>query len=103
MNDVYAPDWYYEPDYEPEYECYKCDEKEKNLSHAADHFEVVLKMLYSNDPLNKEDLEWHLDEVASALNLKLPINNPTVQREQKKPSGLFEFAVDLVRTHAQTL
>ena len=100
MKDYYAPDWWYEPDVEPEYSCHQCDEKDKEIDHMADHMKAIIEMLYGKDRLDVAMLEDHLDEVCHCLGLKLPAEMPNVER---KRSEIFNFAVGLTREFAANL
>lgn len=100
MRDYCAPDWWYEPDVEPEYTCYACDEKDKQIEFIADQMTAVIGLLYGKEKLDVAVLEDHLDEICHALDLKLPAEMPNIER---KRSELFNFACDLTRVYAQNL
>jgi|ERR1051325_500866 hypothetical protein len=70
--DYYAPDWWYEPDCEPDYECSACDEKQKRLENAQEFFTGVAEMLYGKTNLNIDDLDNMMEELAGYLDVKLP-------------------------------
>jgi hypothetical protein len=82
--DYYAPDSWYEPDCEPDYECSHCDEKEKTLDNSKEFLESIVSMLYSKEPLDLLAFENHLDELCSYMDVTIDKGDLQVQRLQEK-------------------
>ena len=82
MRDYYAPDSWYEPDCEPDYECSACDEKEQTLDSAKEFLESLVEMLYSKEALDLNLFENHLDELCHQLDVKIGAGDLQIQRSK---------------------
>lgn len=82
--DYYAPDSWYEPDCDPEYECSDCDEKKSSLDNAKEFLESIVSMLYSREPLELLKFEEHLDELCHQLDVQIGKGDLQIQRLQEK-------------------
>ena len=78
----------FNPDY---YEAYGYDIDDEEpiiysgaLSHICDHFEAVLDILYGDEPIDFDDLERSLDEVAHGLKMRLPAGKINIERKEAK-------------------
>ena len=73
---------WYEPDYYPEYECHKCDQKDKIVEKAGEYLSAIIKTLYNKDALDLGQLESHLDELCHLLDVKLEQGELQIQRKE---------------------
>ena len=79
MHQVRDIAWHELPDYEP-HGCEFCDIRIEKLAHARDHLHGLLAMIYSRDAFDSKDFEWHLEEIASALWVPIPVGPPQIER-----------------------
>lgn len=65
-----------EEEYNPEFE--KINSKQEI---AKEMLQAVLEQLYSKDKLDANQLEWHLDELCFALDIKLNAGDLNISRK----------------------
>jgi hypothetical protein len=71
----------------PEYECYKCDEKDKQIDNAKEFLESIVEMLYSKEALDLAEFEDHLDELCAYMDVKIGQGDLQIRRlEERKTS-----------------
>ena len=59
-------------EYEPEYCCHLCEEKEKSINNAATNLANLLKYLYNKDSFDSEKFEENLEDLCNTLQMNLP-------------------------------
>lgn len=52
--------------------CEDCDEKDHVISNASDFMSAIVEQLYTDKPLDNEELERYLSEICSYLNVSIP-------------------------------
>ncbi len=64
--------------------CKQCEQELQHLDKAKEEYEEIINLLYGNAPLNKDHLEYHLEELATYLGvkMKLPHNQITVEIDE---------------------
>ncbi len=78
------PDSWYEPsDYFPQKECDECRELEQTIDQSADLLKVIIKQLFSKEPLDVAYLESQIDELCYYLGVK-PIENEILMIQRKE-------------------
>lgn len=86
-------DWY-EKSYERDPDAEYISVTQSGLNDIKQSFSKVVNMLYGKDQLNLIKLDENLNWIALELGMKLPANNPNIQRTREE-SNLFSFAVHL--------
>jgi hypothetical protein len=86
--DYYLPDSWYEPDYEPEYECWKCDEKDKVIENAQDFFSGIVDMLYGKVDLDVDHLDNMIEELGSYLDVNIPSDAKNILKKDNMQNVL---------------
>jgi transposase-like protein len=68
--------------------CFECEERNEKLERAADFLDNIVKILYSNQPLETVDLEYNLDELCHLLNVDMGKGDLTIERKNKQTKYL---------------
>lgn len=88
-------DSWYEPDCEPDYSCYKCDEKQTVIDEAGEWLKTLVKQLYSKEKLDLLEFENNLDELCHLLNIQIGKGDLNIQRKSEFPTPLMQIANNL--------
>jgi hypothetical protein len=73
------------------YSCKECQEKDQTLDNAASFLEAIVKQLYSKDTLDRNLLEFQLDELCHYLGVKTVPGDLTITREVQQQSKEIPF------------
>jgi hypothetical protein len=80
FKDYEVSDSWYEPECQPE------DEKQAKLDAASHQLRLVIKHLYSKDPLDLSKLEENLDELCYLLDTEIGQGDLQITRKNSKTS-----------------
>jgi hypothetical protein len=90
---------YYEEDYTTDV-MYQAD-----YDHAQDHLEGLIKAIYTTGSI--EDIEWHLEEVLSVFEMKIPESKPIISKKstikEKSTERALQAWVGYTRAYADML
>ena len=78
--DYYAPNSWYEDDYEPEHECRRCDEKDKIIERSNEYLSLIVEMLYDKSKLDIAKLDDLIGELCNQLDVDQPNALPNIKR-----------------------
>ncbi len=91
MNSSRQDRYFYDSEFEPEYECRECDEKDRKIYDAKDYLVSIVHKLYSKDTLDVYELENDLDELCHALGVKLLPGELQIQRKSEKKEEIVQL------------
>lgn len=83
------------------YDCYdwdsidESDPKDELIYSCAEYVKDIMKMLYSNDPLDRTELEDMLFDLCKLLKVKLPDNFLNIERRSKNALRDFFSGLDM--------
>ena len=94
-----------EMDYYKEYDpikCPECEETQKNLEYAQDHFQKLVQILYKGDSINAFELDDVMQELACYLGEKFtPDHLPPVMRMYSLGQEIYNTTSDEVKALAK--
>lgn len=74
--------------------CLDCEDTFKNISDITEHFEHLLSLAYSQEPLDEVDLEICLDEIAHYLGVRLPKGEIALARKEKTGPQAIDLVIE---------
>ena len=75
------PSSWYEPDCEPEYRCFDCEDKEKIIEESRECLEYIVHRLYSQDALDIQQLHNYIEYLCEKLNANVDMEDLQIQRK----------------------
>lgn len=78
MKPYFAPDSYYEEDFQ-ENECFNCKEKDERIENSAIMLKGILDILYGNEEFDSDKLEFYLEELSNSLEFKMKTSTLKIQ------------------------
>lgn len=76
------------------------DPRDDLIYECKEYIKDIVRQLYSNDPLNVEDLSFSLEEVCHLLSIDLPKPDLNVARKEKSAKESFFSALNTLSLYA---
>ena len=73
-------------EFSPEHTCPSCTDTRYNLQDCREFVGEIVKLLYSDEALNKSQLESCLEELCDKLDLKYPGGEVKIARYKRSPA-----------------